>query len=126
MEKTIAKLPKKSAAAGEKKAGPKIPSYQETVDLYLGGKSLEDIATVRSLAPSTIETHISQGIRSGSVKLEKVLSAEKIVLIRQALQEGENTPLGAIIEMLGGDVSYGDIRMVQADNALKMLSGVMK
>ena len=126
IEKTIAKVPKKNSAGSEKKVGPKIPSYQETVDLYLGGKSLEDIATIRSLAPSTIETHISQGIRGGVVKLEKVLPAEKIVLIQQALREGEGTPLGAIIEMLGGDVSYGDIRMVQADNAQKMLGGVMK
>ncbi len=125
VEKTVAKLPKKATSAG-KAAGPKIPSYQETVDLYLGGKTLADIANLRSLAPSTIEGHISQGIRNGAVELEKVLSAEKIVLIQQALKEGEGTPLGSLIEMLGGDVSYGDIRMVQSDNARKMLGGVGK
>lgn len=89
-------------------------TYAETLKLYTEGKSISEIASERNLSPSTIEGHLAKFIPSGEVKIENVVSPEKISLIETALEDFDGKSITPIKQQLGDDVSFGEIRLVMA------------
>ena len=53
-------------------------------------------------------------VEEGKVAIDAVLSPEKRQAIEQKLSDMPETPLGEIKRALGNDVSYGEIKLVQA------------
>ncbi len=91
-------------------------TYSISLQMFRSGKSIPDIAAERSFAVSTIENHLSRYITTGELKVEDLVSPDKIPPIRQAfLSVNELTGLGQIKEILGDDYTYGEIRAVAAD-----------
>lgn len=80
--------------------------------LFDKGMSLEEIAASRGLVLSTIQGHIAQYVKTGAISIDRLVSAEKLAVIQQALKETEEPTLSAIKEKLGDDYTYGEIRMV--------------
>jgi len=105
------------AEGGKKEKGKKKEkgdSQKFSYELFRQGMRLEEIAKTRSLVASTVEGHLAQYVATGELKLEELLSKEKIQTIRQAISE-LNTASGKLIrEKLGEAYSYGEIRMVLA------------
>lgn len=64
---------KQATEKAEKEKKPKQvkgASQKESLELYLSGKTIEEIAETRSLKIGTIATHLSQFLKTGEVKVE--------------------------------------------------------
>jgi ATP-dependent DNA helicase RecQ len=83
-----------------------------TLDLFNQGYSITEIAERRGLKKGTIETHLAHYVREGTLKLDRLVPHEKVITIFSAL--GGDSSLTAIKKRLGGDYSYGEIRLVLA------------
>ena len=88
----------------------------QTISLHLfeSGKTVSEIAIIRNLAAGTIESHLAYFVRKGNVDVFKLLSQEKFELIKNALQKNTEPGLSPVKNILGDEVSYGEIRFVVA------------
>lgn len=91
-----------------------------TLDLFRRGKTLAEIATLRELAISTIESHLAFYVLLGAVKVTELVSPEKIKRIIAVAKKYDSPAVSPIKAELGDDISYGEIRAVV--NSLKILS----
>jgi GTPase SAR1 family protein len=95
-------------------AQPRSETRQISLDLFSQGLSLDQIAASRELARSTIEGHMFYWVATGKVAIDALIPAKKLDTIKQTLAQMPDTPLGKIKRALGDDVSYGEIKLVQA------------
>ncbi len=109
-------LPEPAPAVEEarKPKAPRIDTKTISLELFEKGRTLSQIAEERGLALSTIEGHMVHWVEEGKVAIDAVLSSEKRQTIEQKLSDMPETPLGEIKQALGDDVSYGEIKLVQA------------
>ncbi len=91
---------------------PKVDTKEQTYQLYREGKSIREIATLRNLAPGTIESHLSHYVAQGKIALEELVPQEKVKRILSILPRV--TSLAEAKEILGESFSYGEIRIVMA------------
>jgi hypothetical protein len=99
------KVSKKKAESGS--------SRRDSLDLFLAGKTLKEIAQERDLAFSTIESHLADAVAFGELEIERFMEPKKIEMIMPLVKElgvGSSTPIKA---RLGDDVSWAEIRAVQ-------------
>ncbi len=86
----------------------KIISY----NLFKDKKTILEIATIRGLSPATIESHLAFYIQSGKLKVTELVSEDKIPQIVSAIKKYGHYLLTPLKEVLGEEVSYGEIRAV--------------
>jgi len=94
----------------------KPPTVDETLALFNQGKKINEIATERKLAISTIEEHLSQAIAKRTIKIEQVMPDDEVKKIAQYFPIPLVHPiqLGSIKAKAPADVSFGKLRMVLA------------
>jgi hypothetical protein len=110
------KAPKKK----QKKDSPaKPPTRAESFRLFKEGMALADIAKARSLTPQTIETHLAYYVERGEIKIEDLVSADKILLIEPAIKDLNGGSITQVKEKLGDKVGFGEIRLVIAWSSFK-------
>ena len=97
----------------EKKNQVKGNSDRLSFELFRSGKTIAEIAAERTLATSTIESHLYRYVGSGEIKLNELLSAEKIQSILQFLTENPDKTTGEIKNLMGNTVTYADLRFVK-------------
>ncbi len=90
----------------------KIPSAQQTFDMYKDGKDAAQIAIIRNLAQSTVESHLAQYVRLGKVNIFDLVDKEKVAKILAAINTIGGRATTPIKEILSDDCSHGDIRAV--------------
>lgn len=97
----------------EKKAGKKGNTTKETFKLYKEGLSIEEIATARNLAPTTIFSHLSKLYEAGEdVDLKKFISEGDLEAVRTARKELDNPDaLKPYFEHFREEMDYGTIRI---------------
>ena len=97
---------------------PESPNYTQliTLELHEQGLTVEAIAKQRNLQTSTIMSHLAELVGMGKiVELDRIISPPRQQLIVQAIKEvGPTNALKPIYEYLDTQVSYGEIRLVQA------------
>ncbi len=111
------KSPKRERKERRGKTSPakkKGDTHAETFRLFKEGKTIAEIAKERNLAVSTIETHLTRFVRWGEIKIEELVSREKIVLIEAALTDFKGSSITPVKQQLSDDVSFGEIRLVMA------------
>jgi DNA-binding CsgD family transcriptional regulator len=86
---------------------------QISYNLYKSGKTIEEIATERELATSTIEGHLAHYIVLGELDIHQFLAEEKLQTITDYFQKTEDQNLTPARETLGETYSYGELRMVR-------------
>lgn len=110
---------KSSTKTGRKKAKDKTPktpkekkedSKSISVNLFLAGKSPQEIATEREFALSTIMGHLAFGVKSGELKLEQLVTEGDIREIQAV--SGKYDSLKPYFEYFDGKYDYGTLRMV--------------
>lgn len=106
-EKTVQKSKKEKK---EKKTNTKAETYL----LFREGNPVAEIAKLRNLAPQTIEGHLAFYIAQGEIKIEELLSQEKIALIEPFTRNFTGGSITAIKEQFGEEVSFGEIRLMLA------------
>ncbi len=95
----------------KKEKAPKGASKSDTLTLFREGKSMEEIAHLRNLAVSTIESHLSSFIYSGDLELDELVPPAKSKVILAAIDSAGMTAT-TLKQRLGDDYSYGEIRAV--------------
>lgn len=111
-------LPEPAVTAQPQKSRPKAKAKVDTkkasFDLLEEGLTISQIAARRGLTPATIEGHIAFFVSRGDVDIGRLVDDEKRRRIERKLAEMETASLKALKTALGDDVSYGEIKLVQA------------
>jgi ATP-dependent DNA helicase RecQ len=109
-----AKTPKRKRKETKEPKGAKVDTKAETLALYKEGKSVAEISAQRNLATQTIEGHLAHYVQNGQLRVEELVSREKIILIEPVVKEFASESLTTLKEKLGTDISFGEIRLVLA------------
>ncbi|RAJ73543.1 helix-turn-helix protein [Chitinophaga dinghuensis] len=102
-----------AAPAKAKGKVEKGSSRRGSLELFLGGKTIGEIATARNLAASTIESHLAQCVEAGELELEKFVPEGIVKLIMNHIRDLGATATGPIKERTGDAASFAQIRAVQ-------------
>ena len=106
-------LPLKAGAKpAEKKA--KGQTYLDTLALYEDGKGIKEIAQIRSMAISTVESHFTKWIVQGKIDIFKVLEEDRIKAISKFFDTDEPITLSALKETIPFETEYNELRMIMA------------
>lgn len=105
------KIPKRRGKQAKKS---RTDTRAETFDLYIEGKTVDEIAKQRNLTVQTIEGHLAYYVQNGLIKIDNLVSREKIVLIEPVAREFKGGSITPIREKLGNAVGFGEIRLVLA------------
>ena len=109
---TILKVRSSNKKPTEKRE--KKSTYDQTMDLLLEGKSVDEIARTRQLSEGTVYGHLATLIKAEKLELDDVLSNDRITELEDLVGDTEGTSLGQIKEKLGDKVSYDELRLLQA------------
>ncbi len=95
---------------------PKGKTYVETLDLFRKGLSLEDIATQRGMALSTIAMHLSKLYQKGEdVDLQQFLRPGDLVIAKQGWRaSGYSDRVSKVKEEVGDSLDYGRLNFALA------------
>jgi len=89
-------------------------TQQTSLELYRQGNSIDEIASIRQLAVTTVETHLSSFVRTGELNIREFVTEEKQELIEQAITKYGTLSLKLLKDNLPANTSYAEIRMVVA------------
>jgi ATP-dependent exoDNAse (exonuclease V) alpha subunit len=111
--------PAEKEAEKEKEKGGKKPreaggSRRGTLELFLAGKTIQEIAAERNLAASTVESHLGDCVAHDELQIDRFVDGKKISLIMPLIKELGVTASAPIKARLGETVSWAEIRAVQA------------
>ena len=104
---TPKKRPKKA-----KKSGPSKTSETSFL-LHQEGLSIEEIASKRKLAPTTVNQHLCEFVKIGEILPEALVEKTRVLTIRSAFEKAGYDVLSVAKNALGDDYSYNELRIVQ-------------
>ncbi|MEJ2660154.1 MAG: helix-turn-helix domain-containing protein, partial [Desulfobacteraceae bacterium] len=111
-------LPEPPADLPSAPAKEKPPKAEDTkkasLELFLQGLTIDQIAARRSLVTSTIEGHLAHFVANGELEIGRVVPAARLRAMEEKLSGMRSQPLKKIKQALGGEYSYGEIQMVLA------------
>jgi ATP-dependent DNA helicase RecQ len=87
---------------------------QQSLELFRLGHSIEKIAEIRGLSPTTIEGHLAFYVQQGKLAVDRVMNTAKIPAIREVVEKMGGKVLTPIKESLGGGYSFGEIKLTIA------------
>lgn len=90
----------------------KDQSKRISLNMFREGKSIDEIARIRSLAVSTIEGHLAMYVSKGELSPLELMPSDKIEVISKYFLESQNPGLALAKTALGNDVSFGELRIV--------------
>lgn len=105
---SITKRKSKEAKGTLLKSDTKLISLQH----YKSGKTIKEIAELRSLTQGTIQTHLANFIPTGEIKLDELVPSKKIGPIEAAINSSSEHDLTSLKRLLGEEYSYEEIRLV--------------
>ncbi|MDR2962887.1 MAG: helix-turn-helix domain-containing protein [Bacteroidales bacterium] len=101
----------------EKQRAPKKTKDEDTklrsLELFKQGKTIEEIATARGFAISTIEGHVAHYVQTGELSIHELVPEEKVNTITEYFTETQDPSLGAARDVLGENYSYFELRVVR-------------
>jgi uncharacterized protein YpbB len=86
-------------------------SAKETYAYFMAGKSISDIANLRNLAISTIESHLAEMVKKGELDIFQLLTLEQLEHIHTTHLESKVTTTKELKEILNDAYSYAFINM---------------
>ena len=112
-------LPEKNAGSPDSASLPhkrkKGDSAEETYDFFKGGMSLEDIAKLRGLSPSTIASHMERLILdSRDIDIDRLIDPAKRRMVEEFFLSAKGPGLEPVVEHFSGTVSFEEARLVRA------------
>ena len=106
-----------SPVASETHLAKRIPTHIQTFELYKQGKPVSEVATLRNLKESTIESHLCRLVADGKLDISEFLNPDEIeeiaaALVNAPLSESGAKMLSPVVEALDNRFSYAQLRMV--------------
>ena len=87
---------------------------QITLELFLEGKTVLEISSIRSLKPKTVEEHIIKNLPHDDIPVSMLMTSEEYQEIEQQfLKNGTQTLLRTIKDQVSESISYLKIRAVK-------------
>ena len=83
--------------------------------MFKGGKSMEEISQERSMALSTIETHLGGFINTGEIAITELISEQKIELANEQLEKNPALTSAELKDILGDNFSWFEVRTCRAE-----------
>lgn len=113
---------KKMFAASQTKEEEKIVASKKevgaskitTFEMYKEGKTIEEIATARSMAQSTIEGHLTSFVGTGELEVTEFVSPSELSLILKKIKELDGLSGSILKENLPPEITYTKLRAVIA------------
>ena len=102
---------------------PKKATSIETLELWQKNHSIAEIAKIRKFTVGTIEGHFTKLIIDGKVRLDEVMSLEKIDVLTKAFAEYKEETLTPLKEQLGNEYSWENLKMFKASLSIKSVVG---
>jgi hypothetical protein len=99
------------------KAPVKGESIAQTRELFREGKKPEEIAALRNLKPSTIETHFKEMIKNGEVKVDELVPLARVISIQKLIEQNEGVPLKELVDKEGNAFRLAEVYWVKASMA---------
>jgi nucleoside-triphosphatase THEP1 len=90
----------------------KPDTKDQTLQLFINGLSVSEIAVERSINIRTIEEHIAEHIQLGKIDVKQLVTVDKIAVISEYFTECQDIKLKPAKEVLGDDYSYCELRFV--------------
>lgn len=87
---------------------------QESFNMYKDGNTIDEIAALRELSPTTIQGHLAHFIQTGEMDVAEMVAPEKMPAIQDAIESYGHQALSPLKEVLGDDYSYAEIKAVIA------------
>ncbi len=91
----------------------KIPTARVSYDLYMEGKTVEEIAEHRELVVTTIESHLAKYVESGQLDVNDFIKPKRLEKILTIYNKGIINS-GEIKAKLSPDFTYTEIKLAQA------------
>jgi hypothetical protein len=101
--------PKKTA-----KKEPKKTTVQETYELWLEKKTVQEIATIRKFTQETILSHLTKLIQSKTITISEVFTEDKITALTEAFSGYKEESVSPLKEKFGDKFSWEELRMFKA------------
>ncbi|SEM75187.1 Helix-turn-helix domain-containing protein [bacterium A37T11] len=92
---------------------PKGETKRISLERYLAGSTIEQIAKDRDLALSTIIGHLASFIPTGEVLATELMPPDKLDHLVKILQKHTDKPTSEVKKILGEHYNYSDIRIGQ-------------
>lgn len=92
----------------------KVKSHAMSYELYRQGLSIPEIAEKMAFVVGTIYGHLAKYIEKGEIALEELMETEKIAKIQDFISLNPNLSMKEIIDRMDGQISYHDLRLMQA------------
>ena len=98
----------------EKKKAKKTKEDTKKIsfDLFIEGKTIEQIAEERALIITTIEAHLAHFVSTGDIPISRFISQETTDLIASHFNETDDFKIGLVKAALGEKVTWSDIKFV--------------
>jgi cytochrome c556 len=103
----------------EKHKPVKGDSAKITLEMFGKEQTIAQIAAARSIAESTVESHLAQMVELGELDIHRWLSNEQISAIEEGIKKVEDKNVAQIFVALNRQYSYGAIRGVLAHQSAK-------
>jgi hypothetical protein len=100
--------PKAESKVNSEKTDTRLQSFT----LWQQGLSIEEIAIHRKLQPSTIESHLATYVQKGEIPITALIPPALLEKCESVILELEAQTVGPVIEVMGEDLSYNQIRLV--------------
>lgn len=90
-------------------------TIERTYDLFKKGLSIKEIAKDRSLATSTITSHLETLISEGrDIEIDRIVDHAKRDKIEKLFLSLKTWNTGLVVEKSNGDISYDEAKLVRA------------
>jgi hypothetical protein len=93
---------------------PKKSTVQETYELWIEKKSIQEIAVIRKFTEETILRHLTQLIIAKAINIKDVLSEDKIIELKEAFYGYKEESISPLKEKYGDKFTWEELRMFKA------------
>ena len=111
---TKSKRKKKTKEEKEQAKAEKPDSKKISYELFKSGKSIEEVASERGMAYSTIESHLAYYVSLGLLDVHQFVTDEKLKNIITVSNTLDTTLFSPIKNALGDEYSYAEIKFAMA------------
>ncbi|WP_281322991.1 helix-turn-helix domain-containing protein [Flavobacterium aestivum] len=93
---------------------PKKSTVQETYELWLEKKTVNEIAKIRKFTQETILSHLTKLIQSKTITISEVMTKEKVAELTEAFAGYKEESVSPLKEKYGDKFSWEELRMFKA------------